>query len=322
MLKRFSAIFLSTVLFVGPGLAAQSPNNITTPCNAHLDSIGSTAPHSYERNFEWAAVPEAASQSANEKLSNTVDMIAIAPVTLDEYKTIFLHGTDKDTKNVTEAQKTEITAVQSELKAKFGRDHGDRDFDEKNYKNVLQAKTASFVIVIGHNEQGQFRLLDGSSLFLDEIVASARPNQRVILISCDSTNQVSNKKLAATINREVTYDEAFEIADQISAFIMRAGRPVSLAEIQPKLDKIVEGRQGHKVAFFIMEAACTVGAAIVIALIIRDLDPCKDKASRGCSKDKKQDDADAKGQKHSTDREQLAPFSPLRAMPLAAWSLS
>src|ERR1700722_7321492 len=98
MLKRFSAIFLSTVLFAGslPGMAGQDDGRqVTTPCNAHLASITSTEPHAYEKYFEWERVPEAGLKAANEKLPNTVETIAVAPVTPDEYKTIFLRDKDK-----------------------------------------------------------------------------------------------------------------------------------------------------------------------------------------------------------------------------------
>src|ERR1700733_13079230 len=204
MLKSISAILLSVVLIIGPALAdaRQNEQDVTTPCNAHLGSITSTDPHDYERYFERAKVPAVAAKIANQKLANTVALIAIAPVTPDEYKTIFSGSKDKGTQGITESQQREIEAVQQTLKEKFNKDHGDRDFDKNGYKKALQDKKASYVIVMGHNEEGLLRLLDGNTLYLDEIVASARPDQRVILISCDSETGVSNKQVAGTNKRK------------------------------------------------------------------------------------------------------------------------
>lgn len=71
-----------------------------------------------------------------------MELIAVAPVTTDDYKTIFLRGTDKDKAAVTEAQRKEVEGVQSTLQTAFGKDQGDRAFNKADYKKVLQAKPA------------------------------------------------------------------------------------------------------------------------------------------------------------------------------------
>jgi hypothetical protein len=281
MLKRIAAITLS-LLFVSLPLTAydseDQSRSITSPCNAHMAAISETAPHAYEKHFEWTSTPSAAKEFANKPLPNTAALIALAPVTAEDYQAIFGHGKNNQQGGVTEAQRKEIEAVQGTLKADFGADEGDRTFNKTDYKKALQAKNASFVIVVGHNENGMMRLLDGSLLYLDEVVAAARPEQRVILISCDSASHVSNSQVAGTIGGEVTYPEAFSIAQGIMKYIKDATGPVSLADVQAELTK-----QGvtttHKVAFFIMKAVCAGAALIVVGLIIRELDPCKDKDS-------------------------------------------
>jgi hypothetical protein len=281
MLNRMSASVLSLLLVGFPQgtLSSQEDaRSITTPCNAHLASISETTPHAYEKHFEWAKTPSAATEFASKPLPNTVELIAVAPVTAQDYRAIFGHGKTATKANITEAQRKELEGVQKTLRADFARDEGDRAFNKADFKRVVQAKTASFVIVIGHNEGGMLRLLDGGVLYLDEIVASARPEQRIILISCDSASRVYNTQVVGTIEREVTYDEAFGIARGIMKFIEETGGPISLSDVQAELAK-----QGvsttHEVAFFIMKAVCFGASLIVVALIIRELDPCKDKNS-------------------------------------------
>jgi hypothetical protein len=92
MFKRMSAMFLSLLLLLAipaPAVPQDEGRSITTPCNAHLASISETAPHAYEKHFEWAKTPSAAREFAEKALPNTVDLIAVAPVTAEDYQTIF-----------------------------------------------------------------------------------------------------------------------------------------------------------------------------------------------------------------------------------------
>ena len=78
---------------------------------------------------------------------------------------------------------------------------------------------------------------------------------------------------------------------------MRAGL-YSLADIQAQL-KTESTETKYKVAFFLMKAACAIGAVVVIAIIISELDPCKDQNAPGCPKHNKYD-TDGTKKTHST----------------------
>jgi hypothetical protein len=302
MLRKLTAVLLAFVILLAPALSAASQadeREVTTPCNAHLASLSANSPFAYEKYFEWAKAPKVAAADANAKLPNTVALIAVAPVTAKDYTTIFSRGKADDSARITEAQQQEIEAVQTTLKEKFGRDEGDRDFSEKNYKKMLQAQSASFLIVIGHNERGFMHLLDDSEIFLDEIAGSARPDQRVIMISCDSASYVSSPA-ATAIKGKITYDRAFAIASHITDFIKTAKGPVSLTDIKDELAENPAGvGAGLAISLFIMKALCAGGALIVVGLLIRQLDPCKDDShAPGCPDDKstpKQKDTDKTG---------------------------
>jgi hypothetical protein len=289
MAKKLTAVLLSFALLLAPALstAAQTEKRaVTTPCNAHLASLTDNSPHAYEKYFEWAKAPKIAAADAGAKLPNTVALIAVAPITAKDYTTIFSRGNADDGKGVTEAQQKEIEEVQATLK-EFGKDRGDRDFSEKNYKKMLQAQPASFLIVVGHNEHGFMHLLDGSTVFLDDIARAAGPKQRVIMISCDSASHVSSEA-AATIKGRLTYERAFAIAGHITDFITAAKGPVSLTDIKTELAENPTGvGAGLAISLFIMRALCAGGALIIVALIIRELDTCKDGShTPGCPQDK------------------------------------
>jgi len=302
MLRKLTAVLLAFVILLAPSftLAGQDDEReVTIPCNARLASLSDNSPFAYEKYFEWEKAPKVADADASAKLPNTVALIAAAPVTAKDYKTIFSGGKADGGAGVTEAQQQEIEAVHATLKAKFGKDEGDRDFSGKNYEKMLRAQSASFLIVVGHNEGGYMHLLDGGKVFLDHIAAAARPDQRVIMISCDSASYVSSPA-AATINGKITYDRAFAIASHITDFIKAAKEPVALTDIKAELEENPTGvGAGLAISLFIMKALCTGGGLIVVGLLIRQLDPCKDDShAPGCPDDKstpKQKDTDKTG---------------------------
>jgi hypothetical protein len=193
----------------------------------------------------------------------------IAPVTTDDYKQVF------GSKSVTAAQVKEVNHIKKALEERFNRSTGDRTFTDKTFDKTLKATKASFVIVIGHNEHGMLHLLDGSSIFLDDVVTKARQDQRVILISCESASRVSNPKTAGTVKRSITYDEAFELAGAITDFIEAAPQPVSLSEIQAHLAKHESLLKGRKIAYFVTKAVCAGATIVVVGLMLRWLD-CKE----------------------------------------------
>ena len=160
MFRKISVIFLCLIFvsnqYVGQAATVEN-REITTHCNAAMASLVSTNPHEYVSYFEWLNTPKAASQLANEKLPNTVTTIAVAPVTANEYKKIFAGTKEQGTQGITEAQRKEIRDVKTTLNKSLGRDSGDRDFVASDYKRILENQTASFIIVIGHNDRGTLR---------------------------------------------------------------------------------------------------------------------------------------------------------------------
>jgi hypothetical protein len=281
MFKRLVALCLSVSLSAWTIVAAAAQDaEVTTPCNAHLATLADPDPHAYEAFFAWLKLPGVAERFVNEKLVNSVETIAIAPVSAREYNAIFKRSAQKET--VTETQAAEIQDLQNALSVDLGRDHGDRDFDHDNFKRVLQSKSASFVIVIGHNENGRLRLLDGNDIYLDEVVAGARQNQRVILISCDSASELRDKRAAGTISGKISYATAVKTAAKITSFIHSAKGPLSLVDVQKFMSSDERSEMGHDIAFFIMKAACAGTAMILVALIISEFDPCKRKDNPKC----------------------------------------
>jgi hypothetical protein len=138
--KRLGAVVLAILFINSPdhALFGQTDEDISSHCQAAMGSIGSDTPHAYEKYFEHAALPELAAKSASEKLANTVDVIAVAPVTEDDYRTIFFSGEDKGKQPVTQAQKDEIESVRKTLKDKFGKTDGARDFGKKNFRRLCK----------------------------------------------------------------------------------------------------------------------------------------------------------------------------------------
>ena len=279
MIRRLFVAFLSTSLIVVQASAVPQGRSISIPCSPHLAEL-SGKPLAYEEEVEWDRPPKEAIALANERLPNTVAVIAAAPITQDEYQKVFTANVS--TAKLTSAQASDVINIKQSLKSKLNKDSGDASFTAKQMKNVFGATDASFIIVIGHNEGGRLRLLDGSEVYLDEAVKAAWP-KRVILLTCKSERFHRKNAPVASIKREVTYPQAFDTAAKVSDFIKNASGPVSIADVQAFVSRTETRAKGKRVAYFITTATCVAVSGIVLALIIRQLDPCDNKTNPGCS---------------------------------------
>src|SRR6202030_1976364 len=91
MLRKIGVLILAwaTVLVQSEPIGARDDRPISNHCNARLSAIGSDDPLEYNKTMEWAAAPAQALSTASAKLPNPVATMVIAPVTLEQYGTIF-----------------------------------------------------------------------------------------------------------------------------------------------------------------------------------------------------------------------------------------
>lgn len=277
--KKWLALALTWLIVAIPMQAPAQDKPIQSHCQVAMAGLSGDGRDYYD-NFVFTRQPKEAASIASAPLPNAVSIFVVAPTDANQYRNIFRQTGSNATHpgDLTQAQSSELTSVQVSLKQTLGRDHPD-DLSGKSVESRIKADTSSFVIVVGHNDKGQFRFADGTETTIDSMAQAARPDQRLIFISCEAARHLTQPN-AVGARRELTYPEAFQIAKNIETYIAGIPAGLSLDAVKQRLES-TETNIGvkYQVKYFLMKAACFGGTVIVVALLITLLDPClhKDK---------------------------------------------
>lgn len=135
--------------------------------------------------------------------------------------------------------------------------------------SFLKGSDSSFMIIIGHNEGGRLRLLDGSSIHLNDLAAKAREQGALpIIVSCKSREYTTGQTVGLPF--EVSYSEAVALATQVNRTLSRlaAERKLNLADLQAALEtEISSFKPGVKVKAATI-AKKTSGGLMTLAIIL------------------------------------------------------
>ncbi len=206
---------------------------------------------------------------SNTLLNPSVDTFLVAPSTSEEYVRIF--GTNgANPQDLTTAQTSEIRRIR-QMRGDFGQSSGSRNLNSRNFKATIANSQASFILILGHNDRGSFRFVDGSSVLLDDLVTASKPYQRMIIVSCKAEAMLSNQtgpKAAATRD-DLTYAQAFEIAKTVQKYLASAGPRVSVEMVRRALQS-AESKSAFKynTGTIVGRASFATAGTIVIALVI------------------------------------------------------
>jgi len=277
--RKSLALALTWLIVALPTQAQAQEKSIQSHCQVAMASLTSDGRDYYD-NYLFSHPPEQVISIARAPLPNAVSTFIVAPTDAKQYNDIFrpAGANAAHPGDLTPAQASELTSVQVSLKQTLGRDSPD-DLSGKTIEAKIKTDPSSFVIVIGHNDKGMFRFVDGTETTFDLMAQAARPDQRLIFISCGAARHLTQPN-AVGVRRDLTYPEAFQIARSIETYIAGIPAGLSLDAVKRQLET-TETNIGTKyqVKYFLMQAACIGGTAIVVALFISLSDPClhKDK---------------------------------------------
>jgi hypothetical protein len=141
-------------------------------------------------------------------------------------------------------------------------------WNRDNFEARLKQSKASYIILVGHNDGGNFIFNHGSNLLLaDMIVTASDQKKRLIVLSCRAKNYVP-KGTPAT-SGEISYPEALVIADKLSKFIEGRDGATSLSEINSQLTPIEGQATQHFRWKYIIVAGCKAAVSgVAIALLV------------------------------------------------------
>jgi len=238
-------------------LIAQEPSGIRSQCDLHLSYLGDK--YDVTEVIGFTTPPASALVEASRGLPSAVNTVVIAPTNVDEYNKMF--PTSATSGNVEEIRDIAGRLQQMSLAAAS-------DWNRDNFEARLKQSKASYIILVGHNDGGNFIFNNGSNLLLaDMVVTASEQKKRLIVLSCRAKNYVP-KGTPAT-SGEISYPEALVIADKVSKFIESRNGDTSLSEINSQLTPIEDQATQHFKWKYIIVAGCKAAVSgVAIALLV------------------------------------------------------
>ena len=223
----------------------------------------------------FAAPPAGFLSEARRKYPNTVSLLFHLPLDTADYQAVF--GTRK---SISPIVTKELREAQDGL-GRLGIGDPRRDVTSENFDTEVKSVPGAFVILVGHNENGEFVFVNGSRRGLADLANGCRAAQRFcIFVSCRSQEFLSASG-AIGLKHEVSFNEGIYIARQLTAAIdSEATKELSATNVASKLRDIE--KKAHfrfQTRYLILKGCGTAVGLMVIALVLYELDDCKGKAA-------------------------------------------
>lgn len=140
---------------------------------------------------------------------------------------------------------------------------------------TLANSNAKFVTFIGHNDRGQFRFPDGSSLRLYDIIRICiQHGKRAVFLSCEADQYVSGRAVGAV--GELSFGEAAQLCNRLKAFL-KDKATTSLDDVHVFM-RSEEARVGfsYNVKYMLTRATATAAVSSIVALLVYVIDKVAD----------------------------------------------
>ncbi len=270
--SRTVAWFVIAATFFTATPADLWAREVTSLCANHLANLSNEI-----TDLAFDVVPPLARQAVRKEYPSTARLFIQLPVSDIDFRKIF------GKKPVSASDKDELRDVREKLKA-VNRNDGDRGVNADNFEKFLGSTKESFVVVVGHNERGTFKFLDGSGEGIGDLAnACAAAGKLCVFVSCQSRSHLDNTG-ALGLSREVTFVQGIYIAKKVSEFINsrteKATTPEVLASRLSRVELVSHLK--HRVTYLIFKGCGSILGVVVVAIIIQALEDDCDGGKKPC----------------------------------------
>jgi len=171
-----------------------------------------------------------------EELLNKPNLFAVVPDDDKSYRKVYEMGDDepidpRELENLGE-NKVMLASIYRQ-KTHFAKNGG-----KKELINFINKNKNKNLVLLGHNENGTFRLPSGEGVPLVDIEKQCKVKlKNCVFISCESKKWVKSN---LSVNPSISYDEATEIALKVDAVVTKlGGNKVNKDELVEYMDAIV-----------------------------------------------------------------------------------
>jgi hypothetical protein len=207
-------------------------------------------------------VPLAALSTFNERRSRTAVAIVEVPFHEAEYKSVF-----KLNRDITASEEDDIRAARDQyFKSGFNGFMNLRGMSESErtagFADFLKHQPQDFVVMVGHNWNGEFVFRNGDHLSLVLMSKTCTALlKKCIFVSCRSKDYITDGSVG--VSRDLKMNEGIWIGSRIATWIDSQREPVALADLKIVFSKMERDAHIRYHASYIVFSGC--GAAVAAA---------------------------------------------------------
>jgi hypothetical protein len=236
-------------------LDAQQAKSLDSDCRIHLATLSDEIPLG-SFSFPAHAAPSAAEQLTHKPLSPTVSMFINVPSDAGEYEKVYQEAP-------TAPQLNELNSAQATLKAQFP--GANTSTTKATVENAIAQAPGSFVLFVGHNDNGNYRFRNGDKMPISEIAGLSTKYGKVAIFDLCSAKPYLGAAVAAATQTELPLNQGFQIAQELEkVFKGRNGDAITPSEVQDVLTSI-ENKTGAKYdVLYVAKRGCGALAGLII----------------------------------------------------------
>lgn len=248
---------------------ATAPSQLSSPCSLLFTS------GNWLSQTVFPALPAEAAQTARVPVAGRLATINQLPATTDEFSRVF------STAKVTATDRQQMADAAAYLKS-LGMGRGLTEITAKTFDEFLQKTDATWVAIIGHNEGGEFRFLDGSTEHIALLERSCSLRGKLcIFISCNSRDYIETDSRLG-MSRELTLKEGLYVAHRLNSIIGASTSQLSIVDVANQVARVSRNANiRFHVAYLALKGCGAMGTSIAVGLVIHSAE-CLDR-KRGCS---------------------------------------
>jgi prepilin-type processing-associated H-X9-DG protein len=138
------------------------------------------------------------------------------------------------------------------------------------FASYLEKEGAANVIVVGHNDKGNFVFLDGSRTHLWSLTEECeKARKNCIFVSCRSSSVLERGVVG--VKRDLTLEEGIYIADRLQAWLKEQKGSVTVEQMAAQMSSIeTKAYLKYHVSFIVMKS-CLPGAGVVLYIYVAEI---------------------------------------------------
>ncbi len=260
--KSFLSISIVAVALILVREVRAQDATIANACAMKFALIGGGSDESNYRSLFHETIPTSILPAFEQKRLPTSRIFSQVPLSESEYRIVFPSA------KLSKGESDEIIDAGRFFKT-LSPDADGSVINSSDFSAYLSTQKDDNIIIVGHNKDGRFAFLDGTSSKISDMVEDcAKNNKNCIFISCRSNDFV--KLGMVGVKRDLTLEEGLYIANKLDNWIKIQQNAIGIDEISSYVKNVETTAHLKYHSSYIIMTGCA-GAATVVYISVQGI---------------------------------------------------